>query len=724
VVSLGKACRYTLTGSANNNWYGPNGLPAISSDVTIEGNGATVARNADSPFRFFFVGADPASASTLHYVTPGAGRLTLRDLTLENGLEQGGFSYGGGGGAGMGGAIFNQGTVILERTSLVANTAQGGAAGVPDPNLGPNYGGGGIGNKAFGNELGGGFGTSSPPTAYPNGGSGGTSGNGLGGGGGAGFAENENGSNGTADAMNNRKGGNGGAATGGQTGLGGSRGGGANGTGGFGGDGSGAGGGQPSGGGGGPGGGFGSGGGGGFSLQGFGGGGGVGGGGGSGTGTGGAGGGGFGGGGGSTGDQGDGITGPAGDGGFGGGGGAGCPACNPVGGSAGFGGGAGQASAAGGGAGMGGAIFNMQGTVQVRNSTLSGNFALPGAGAADNQGQGLGGAVFNLSGSVTADGSTFAANSAAGGGASLYNLVYDSVTVRQAQMTLRDTIVSDAAGVDLVADNPLFTSATFNHGSSVADVSAFDLVRTKETRGVNSAGITGSPLTSDPLLGPLADNGGLTRTMAPSAGSPVIDAGSAFGLTTDQRGLPRPVDTPGVANAADGSDIGAVEIQLPPSTGGGGQTGGGQTGGGQGATVATASRLTIAPRSFPAAATGPSARASAKRRKPRPTGATVRFRLNVAATVRFTVQRSTSGRRVGKSCVALKRSNRKRRHCTRFVAVRGSFTRTGAAGSSRFRFTGRLGGHKLAPGSYRLVATPRAGGRAGHATRTTFRIVR
>src|SRR5215207_4169065 len=100
VVSMGTGCRYTLTGAANNNWYGPNGLPAISSEITIEGNGATIDRdtavNANVRFRYFFVGADPANPSTAGYVTPGPGRLTLRDLTLEGGRAIGGSAGTGG----------------------------------------------------------------------------------------------------------------------------------------------------------------------------------------------------------------------------------------------------------------------------------------------------------------------------------------------------------------------------------------------------------------------------------------------------------------------------------------------------------------------------------------------------------------------------------------------------------------------------------------------------
>ena len=61
----------------------------------------------------------------------------------------------------------------------------------------------------------------------------------------------------------------------------------------------------------------------------------------------------------------------------------------------------------------------------------------------------------------------------------------------------------------------------------------------------------------------LASNGGLTPTMAVGISSPVVDKGVSGGLTTDQRGLARPVDVPAVANAGDGSDIGAYEVPVP-----------------------------------------------------------------------------------------------------------------------------------------------------------------
>jgi hypothetical protein len=75
----------------------------------------------------------------------------------------------------------------------------------------------------------------------------------------------------------------------------------------------------------------------------------------------------------------------------------------------------------------------------------------------------------------------------------------------------------------------------------------------------------GDQVNKDPLLGPLQDNGGPAPTMAPAANSPAVDQGAAFGLVTDERGVIRPIDFPTIANSAaagaNGSDIGAVELQ-------------------------------------------------------------------------------------------------------------------------------------------------------------------
>jgi hypothetical protein len=106
-------------------WYGPEGLPAISSTLTIEGDptaGATIERSGSTPFRLLYVSGGASG--------PPAGNLTLEDLTLTGGEAQGGSSENGGGGAGMGGAIFNQGTLLLEGVTVNGNTATGGSSGM------------------------------------------------------------------------------------------------------------------------------------------------------------------------------------------------------------------------------------------------------------------------------------------------------------------------------------------------------------------------------------------------------------------------------------------------------------------------------------------------------------------------------------------------------------------------------------------------------------------
>ena len=66
----------------------------------------------------------------------------------------------------------------------------------------------------------------------------------------------------------------------------------------------------------------------------------------------------------------------------------------------------------------------------------------------------------------------------------------------------------------------------------------------------NQVGNNASPI--DPKIGPLADNGGLTRTHALLAGSPAIDAASSANCPpVDQRGVSRPQGA--------GCDIGSYE---------------------------------------------------------------------------------------------------------------------------------------------------------------------
>ena len=80
--------------------------------------------------------------------------------------------------------------------------------------------------------------------------------------------------------------------------------------------------------------------------------------------------------------------------------------------------------------------------------------------------------------------------------------------------------------------------------------------------GHNLAADASCPLThttdlsgTNPLLGPLQDNGGPTWSLLPTLASPVINAGTNAGCPLDdQRGLPRPYNG-GVC------DIGALEYQ-------------------------------------------------------------------------------------------------------------------------------------------------------------------
>ena len=190
---------------------------------------------------------------------------------------------------------------------------------------------------------------------------------------------------------------------------------------------------------------------------------------------------------------------------------------------------------------VGAGLNFLETTGTVEDSTITGNHGGSGGGV---------GAEF---GGVTITGSTIAGNTADTVAGGVYNRGGSTVT-------LQNTIVAGntaPSGPDLGGtDMPVFDAA-------------FTLVGNPADAGINQTVPGSNVLGGDPQLGPLADNGGSTQTMAPAPTSPVIDQGSAFGLTTDQRAQPRPLDLPDIANSsaagADGSDIGAVELQpLPP----------------------------------------------------------------------------------------------------------------------------------------------------------------
>lgn len=159
VLVLAPGCTYSLTSinQADPDGYGPVGLPPITSQITIQGNGATIRRDGGT-FRLFYVAA--------------GGDLTLENLTLSSGRAQGfnggdGAGGGGGGGsAGMGGAIFNRGMLTIKQSTLNDHMAIGG--GITTNGTAPGGGGGaglggngvsnGVGNGGKGGGLNGGLG--------------------------------------------------------------------------------------------------------------------------------------------------------------------------------------------------------------------------------------------------------------------------------------------------------------------------------------------------------------------------------------------------------------------------------------------------------------------------------------------------------------------------------------------------------------------------------------
>ncbi len=101
----------TLTNFADFS-FGFSGL-LISTPVTIVGSGQTIFRDSTVPFRLFAVS--------------NSGTLSLQNLTLMNGFAQGGDGVlSGGGAAGLGGAIYNQGSLTISGSTLSGNQAVGG----------------------------------------------------------------------------------------------------------------------------------------------------------------------------------------------------------------------------------------------------------------------------------------------------------------------------------------------------------------------------------------------------------------------------------------------------------------------------------------------------------------------------------------------------------------------------------------------------------------------
>ena len=126
--------------------------------------------------------------------------------------------------------------------------------------------------------------------------------------------------------------------------------------------------------------------------------------------------------------------------------------------------------------------------------------------------------------------------------------------------------------------------------------------------------------------------------------------------------------------------------------------------------------MKLRPKTMVAAAHGGPIRSA---RAARSAGALVSYTGTQPATTRFTIEHSVIGRRAGKNCVRRTRRNRVHRPCKLFVTV-GSFKHKDKPGRVRFRFTARMHGRKLGPGSYRLDAEPRSAGGIGRTVRKSF----
>ena len=152
--------------------------------------------------------------------------------------------------------------------------------------------------------------------------------------------------------------------------------------------------------------------------------------------------------------------------------------------------------------------------------------------------------------------------------------------------------------------------------------------------------------------------------------------------------------TDAVGNASVATDT----IVIPPVPGSGG--GGGSVGP---ATDIQVTGLRLSRSVFRPASRGGSVKASSAAAK---AWTRVTYTLSDAATVRFSFERPRAGRRVGAGCFKPTAGNRSHKSCIRYVAVKGGFSRKRPKGGDRFTFTGRLLGHRLSRGRYRIVATP------------------
>ena len=167
------------------------------------------------------------------------------------------------------------------------------------------------------------------------------------------------------------------------------------------------------------------------------------------------------------------------------------------------------------GGGISSGTFKAPASVTVINSTISGNSASGG-----------GGGIANYYWGVTIVNSTISGNSAEGAGGGISNFGGAQIT----NSTLSGNSAPSGGGIDN-GGNVELSNTILNAGASGENIVNNGGTVTSHGYNVcsdNGGGFLnglGDQINTDPLLGPLQDNGGPTFTHAPLPGSPAIDAG-------------------------------------------------------------------------------------------------------------------------------------------------------------------------------------------------------
>jgi len=198
---------------------------------------------------------------------------------------------------------------------------------------------------------------------------------------------------------------------------------------------------------------------------------------------------------------------------------------------------------------LGGGAFVL-GSVQAYGCTISGNQSGHSAG-------------LQIYGSGTFTNSTISGNSSTGTYAGIF--IQHTLTLDHCTIAFNTHFQKTfGAGIFTVGNAVVMNSSIIARNASTQNAANYDLAAAPTTSLSGSSNlITASnktlpfgTISADPMLAPLASNGGATRTHAPLPGSPAIDTGNnVHDLPWDQRGTGHP-RVVGVE-----SDIGAFELE-------------------------------------------------------------------------------------------------------------------------------------------------------------------